>query len=155
MNDFVDLIEPNYQLAICELYHPYFHGTINDDNIAFKKYLYNSYLCFSTIDRAELYDQELYPTDNTGPWGLSIERMWPNVKHPSIRNYSNIVKKYKLEIVQMVYLNTGHHICIPKTFWLKVFQRKYKKHYKKLQERIRRAKHPKALFQRQLTGKRF
>ena len=64
-------------------------------------------------------------------------------------------KKYALEIVQMIHINTGHQMCIPKTFWLKIIQRKYKNYYKKLQERIRRAKHPKALFKRQITGKRF
>ena len=34
MNDFVELIEPNYKLAICELYHPYFHGHINDEDLS-------------------------------------------------------------------------------------------------------------------------
>jgi len=43
-------------------------------------------------------------------------------------------------------------MCIPKTFWLKIFQRKYKKYYKELQKRIERAKHPKVLMRRQLTG---
>ena len=69
--------------------------------------------------------------------------------------YNHIVKKYALDIVQMIHLNTGHQMCIPKTFWLKIIQRKYKNYYKKLQERIRRAKHPKALLRRQITGKRF
>jgi len=155
MNEFVELIEPDYQLAICELYHPYFHGDLNDDDNILKNYLYNSYLCAYAIEDGELYDQDLYPMDNAGPWGLSRERLWPDVKHPSIRNYYNIVKKYKLEIVQMIYLNTGHQICIPKTFWLKIIQRKYKNYYKKLQERIVRAKHPKALLRRQITGKLF
>ena len=155
MNEFVDVIESDYQLAICELYHPYFHGDINDEDNSFKNYLYNSYLCAYAIEDGELYDQDLYPSGNEGPWGLSRERLWPDVKHPSIRNYHNIVKKYKLEIVQMIYLNTGHQICIPKTFWLKIIQRKYKNYYKKLQERILRTKHPKALLRRQITGKRF
>ena len=34
-------------------------------------------------------------------------------------------------------------MCIPKTFWLKIIQRKYKKYYKELQKRIQRAKNPK------------
>ena len=155
MNEFVDVIEPEYQLAICELYHPYFHGDLNDEDNKVKNYIYNSYLCAYTIEEGELYDQDIYPSRNEGPWGLSRERLWPKVKHPSIRNYHHIVKKYALDIVQMVYLNTGHHICIPKTFWLKILQRKYKNYYKKLQERIRQAKHPKALLRRQITGKQF
>lgn len=154
MNDFVELIEPKYKLAICELYHPYFHGDLNDEDNKVKNYLYNSYLCEYTVEVDELYD--LYPwRSHERPWGLPLERSWPDVKHPSIRNYHNIVKKYALEIVQMIHINTGHQMCIPKTFWLKIIQRKYKNYYKKLQERIRRAKHPKALFKRQITGKRF
>ncbi len=86
MNDFVELIEPDYQLAICELYHPYFHGNLNDDDNILKNYLYNSYLCAYAIEDGELYDQDLYPSGNGGPWGLSRERLWPDVKHPSIRN---------------------------------------------------------------------
>ena len=154
MNDFVELIEPKYKLAICELYHPYFHGDLNDEDNKVKNYLYNSYLCAYTIEEDELYD--LYPwRSHERPWGLPLERSWPDVKHPSIRNYHNIVKKYALEIVQMIHINTGHQMCIPKTFWLKIIQRKYKNYYQKLQERIRRAKQPQALFKRQITGKRF
>ncbi len=155
MDEFVDTVEPGYKLAISELYHPYFHGGINDDDELFKNYLYNSYLCAYTIEGSELYDPDLYPSDNAGPWGLSRERMWPEVAHPSIRNYRNIIRKYKLDIVQIIYLNTGHEICIPKTFWLKIFQRKYKKYYKNLQELIKRAKNPKALRLRELMGKRL
>ena len=155
MNEFVDVIEPDYQLAICELYHPYFHGDLNEEDNKLKNYIYNSYLCAYTIEDGELYDQDIYPSRNEGPWGLSRERAWPDVKHPSIRNYNHIVKKYALDIVQMIHLNTGHQMCIPKTFWLKIIQRKYKNYYKKLQKRIRQAKHPKALMRRQITGEQF
>ena len=153
MNDFIDFIAPRYKLAICELYHPDFHGHLNNNNDV-TKYVYNSYLCAYTLENDEIYDLDLYPTNNVGPWGLSTERIWPNITHPTIRNYANIVKKYKLDIVQMVYLNTGHHLCILKTFWLKIIQRKYKTYFKNLQMRINRAKHPKTLLQRQMTGKR-
>ena len=155
MDNFVDVLETNYKLAICELYHPYFHGALYDEAPEVRNYIYNSYLCAYIIEDNELYDIDLYPSDNSGPWGLSLHRIWPTEVHPTIRNYSNIVKNYKLDIVQPIYLQTGHYMCIPKTFWLKVFQRKYKKYYKELQVRILRAKHPKALFKRQITGKPF
>ena len=45
MNEFVDVIEPDYQLAICELYHPYFHGDLIDEDNSLKNYLYNSIVC--------------------------------------------------------------------------------------------------------------
>ena len=152
MEELVDVIEPEYQLAICELYHPHFHGDIVNETDTVKNYIYNSYLCAYTIEDGEMYDEDLYPTDNSGPWGLRQERIWPEVEHPSIRNYRNIVRQYQLDIVQPVYLSTGHMMCIPKTFWLKIIQRKYKKYYKELQKRIQRAKNPKVLLRRQITG---
>ena len=152
MEELVDVIEPEYQLAICELYHPYFHGNIVDETEVVKNYIYNSYLCAYTIEDDEMYDEDLYPTDNSGPWGLRQERIWPEVAHPTIRNYRNIVRQYQLDIVQPIYLSTGHMMCIPKTFWLKIIQRKYKKYYKELQKRIQRAKNPKVLLRRQVTG---
>ncbi len=152
MEELVDVIEPEYQLAICELYHPYFHGNIVDETEVVKNYIYNSYLCAYTIEDDEMYDDDLYPTDNSGPWGLRQERIWPEIEHPTIRNYRNIVRQYQLDIVQPIYLSTGHMMCIPKTFWLKIIQRKYKKYYKELQKRIQRAKNPKVLLRRQITG---
>jgi hypothetical protein len=152
MEELVDVIEPEYQLAICELYHPYFHGNIVDETDTVKNYIYNSYLCAYTIENDEMYDDDLYPTDNSGPWGLRQERIWPEIEHPTIRNYRNIVRQYQLDIVQPIYLSTGHMMCIPKTFWLKIIQRKYKKYYKELQKRIQRAKNPKVLLRRQITG---
>ena len=145
-------VEPQYELAICELYHPYFHGDLDDENDQTKNYIYNSYLCAYVIEHDEMYDDDLYPTDNTGPWGLRQERIWPEIEHPTIRNYRNLVRHYQLDIVQPIYLPSGHMMCIPKTFWLKIFQRKYKKYYKELQKRIERAKHPKVLMRRELTG---
>jgi hypothetical protein len=43
-------------------------------------------------------------------------------------------------------------ICIPKTFWLKIFQRKFKNYNNKLQKRIQRAKNPKILIRRSTYG---
>jgi hypothetical protein len=145
MGDFINHTEPQYQLAICELYHPYFHGSIVN---GIKNYLFGSFLCTYPIDISNIYDDDLYPSDNSGPWGVNRARSW-DVPHPIIRNY-NVMKKCTLEIVQVVHLNTGHQVCILKTFWLKIIQRKYKNYYKK---RIMRAKHPKALLRRQITGR--
>ena len=155
MEQHIHSIKPNYKLAICELYHPYFHGYLNDENNRTKKYIYNSYLVASYIEQEEQFDNDLYPTNNSGPWGLSRHRSCPQSNHPYIRNYTNIVKTYSVEIVQPIHLNTGHAICIPKTFWLKIFQRKYKKYYKNLQKRISHAKNPKLLMHRQITGIRI
>ena len=157
MESYIQSIEPKYKLAICELYHPYFHGDLksNEFTETIRKYIYNSYLVTYYIEQEELNDNDLYQTANSGPWGISRQRRDSQFAHPYIRNYPNIIKTYSVEIIQSIHLTTGNIMCIPKTFWLKIFQRKCKKYYKKLQKRIRNAKKPKALLYRQLTGNKF
>ncbi len=141
-----------YKLAVGELYHPYFHGNDDswDDN--FKNLLFTSFLYCFPIEDDEMFNSSIYPDNETGPWGLTRERQWPDIEHPYIRNYIEIARPFKVDIVEVIELHTGHTLCIPKTFWLKIFQRKFKKYYLKLQERIRRAKNPRMLMKRSITG---
>ena len=57
-----------------------------------------------------------------------------NTTHPFIRNYNKIIqlKNYiKPEIMQIIILETGEHICILKTCWLRIFQRLWRRKYAK------------------------
>jgi len=146
-------IYSKYGLSVCELYHPYFHGKIN--NGCFQNWLYGSYLSCFDIELDELYDDNgLFPTDNTGPYGIAQARQSsPNITHPFIRNHANITSSYSVDIVEFIYLDTGHVLCILKTFWLKIFQRKWKKIYRQLQERIRKAKNPRRILYGRIIGK--
>lgn len=146
--------QSKYTLAISELYHPYFHGNDIRWDEGFRKFLYTSYLCSFLIEKDEMFD-DLYPTDTSGPWGLNIGRVWPDVAHPYIRNYLNIAKPFRIDIVETMETESGHLLCIIKTFWLRIFQRKYKKYYATLQARIKQAKNPRALFHRRITGKQL
>lgn len=147
--------QSKYTLAISELYHPYFHGNDTQWDEDFRKFLYTSYLCCIPIEKDEMFDDDLYPTDTSGPWGLNRERVWPDVTHPYIRNYLNIAKPFRVDIVETLETELGHLLCIIKTFWLKIFQRKYKKYYAALQARIKHAKNPRILFHRSITGKQL
>jgi hypothetical protein len=153
MEEFVDVIDTYYHLGICELYHPQVHGDLQNEDPHVQTYIHNSYICLHTVGYDEVYDE--WPLFGSPWWTRSPTDVNISEPHPSIRNYNTIILKFKLDIVQLIHLNTGHCMCILKTFWLKLLQRKYKNYYKKLQMRISRAKHPKALLQRQLTGKRF
>ena len=147
MNDSLQENYSKYNLAVAELYHPYFHGDDNNWNDDFRHLLFTSFLhCFS-IEKDEMFD-DIYPNDSTWDLRLRFSRNCPDVEHPYIRNYMNVVRPFKVDIVEMIELETGHMICIPKTFWLKIFQRKFKKYYNKLQKRIQRAKNPKILIRR-------
>ena len=49
-----------------------------------------------------------------------------------IRNYHKIIKRpnyIKPEIMQVIILETGEHICILKTCWLRIFQRMWRRKY--------------------------
>jgi hypothetical protein len=153
MNDSIN--QSKYKLAIGELYHPYFHGDDTQWGEDFRKFIYTSYLCSFLIEKDEMFDDDLYPTDMSGPWGLNRERIWPDIAHPYIRNYLNIAKPFRLDIVETLEIESGHLLCIIKTFWLKIFQRKCKKYYKALQARIKYAKNPRVLFYRSITGKQL
>lgn len=152
MNDSLQENYSKYKLAVAELYHPYFHGDDNNWNDDFRHLLFTSFLHCFTIEKNEMFDDDINPNDTTGPWSLSRERQWPDIEHPYIRNYIEIARPFKVDIVETIEWETGHMICIPKTFWLKIFQRKFKKYYKNLQKRIQRAKNPKILIRRSIYG---
>ena len=76
--------------------------------------------------------------------------------HPNIRNYNNIIrnnKYYKLDIAKTILLQSGESVCYFKTFWLKIFQRKYKKYYRQLIKIINKRKNIRNLLNKELTGK--
>ena len=51
-------IDPEYQLAICELYHPYFHGDLNDENDSEQKNIFITLIyVLYTIEQDEMYDE--------------------------------------------------------------------------------------------------
>ena len=121
MNDSLQENYSKYNLAVAELYHPYFHGDDNNWNDDFRHLLFTSFLhCFS-IEKNEMFG-DIYPNGSTGGLRLRFSRNRSDVEHPYIRNYMNVARPFKVDIVEMIELETGHMICIPKTFWLKIFQ---------------------------------
>ena len=63
------------------------------------------------------------------------------------------MKQYNLDIVEPYYLDTDEYVCIKKTFWLKLLQRKWKKIYHFRKQQIKRRKNPKSLLHREINGK--
>lgn len=107
------------QLAIPILHHPNIHGDINKDYIG-------HYICHDTV--TDLTDQ----TENN-KWLRMIKNNMninynnhKNYHHP-IRNYWNIAKEPKIELVKVERLDTGEDICIIKTHIIKQIQRRWRK----------------------------
>ena len=119
-----------YQLAYCEVYHPTIHGA--DDGTCLKSYLINR-----TTSIEDIMQQQEQHEDYT----RIMYKKYCWYPHPFIRNYTNIIKKMNyvsLEIVEHVTLDDGTHVGILKTFWIKIFQRKWRN----LQRKLRFFKHP-------------
>jgi hypothetical protein len=55
-----------------------------------------------------------------------------------------------LEIIQHIELEGGESVAIYKTFWLRILQRKWKKHYDYKMQRVRKLMKPYGLFLREI-----
>ena len=77
-------------------------------------------------------------------------------KHPTIRNYNNIIKDknyIKLDIVYIDKLAGDETVGYIKTFWIKLIQRRWKKIYKQRQDILKQRMLPKSIREREITGK--
>ena len=141
-----------YELAICELYNPYFHG---EDNYS-DKTIKSQFLIFECVDMYSFfindYKASLQFLLNIYRDYVRKNRNTNNLKHPVIENYSKIItniKNYTIDIVEKDILSGGEMVAYKKTFWLRIFQKKWKNNYYK---KINKFKNPKNLFLRSING---
>ena len=145
-------------LGLVELLHPKKHGTFVDENIYYH----------------HLYSLNVSPQDFFTEFPKGVICFIINMigslhtcvyAHPFIKNYNEIIRKkghISLEIIERYTILQARHapshaeyseslsVCVIKTFWLKIFQRKWKKYY---YEKMRFVKNPKSLMNRQIHGK--
>ena len=128
-------------LAICELINPHIHGTDIDNcghylvtwYIDWKKLNIHSDIIYSLAD--EFRHSTTAMLGNAG--------LLTNEVHPFIRAYSDILQKkgfHTLEIVEGIELDSGEYIAILKTFWLRIFQRKWRNICRERAEAWKKAK---------------
>jgi len=143
------------EIAYVEPYLKKLHGNI-ENNIDIE----NQFLILYTLDHNDFYNKSEYEdfhsfvNENT----RQIENVFShheNAQHNTIRNYWKLYNKIakQPQIIECVELETGQQIAIIKTFWLKIFQRKCKKIFKKRQEVIKKRSSPYALQYRRSHGK--
>ena len=144
-----------YELAICELYHPYIHGYNyqSDDTIKYQ------FMVFEIINLESFYNNDFKESVEFIKFIYSelINNNLPNsqnrIIHPIIQNYENIITNsinYTLDIIEKDILTGKEMVAYKKTFWIRIFQRKWKNRYYR---KIKYYKSPNNLFQRQITGK--
>ena len=118
-----------YNLVLCELYHHSLYGSYNNQNP-------NVDLHYIVNTRWKNFvAREIYPVCNFLNATLnniarySIHRLDP---HP-IRAYAQICSSHdcvKPEIAETYILPSGEMMCVLKTFWIRIIQRKWKKIYR-------------------------
>ena len=142
---------PGYKLALVEIYHPLIHGSQNSNFYSHFFYSLNVTVDEFMEDYPDGWINERFQTLN-----LAYTEGYGYLSHPIIENYRDILERkgcLSLEIIKpVVIMDNGceTYVCILKTFWLKCFQRKWKKYYT---NKILKWKSPKVLYKRQIYGK--
>lgn len=131
-----------YELGYCEIFNPNYHGWYNGLN-QYSRYeeelIHTSYLFCFRVDIDDFFNNDYIIEISESHF----------VTHPVIRNWGNINPSCKMEIIQRVEIGE-YTMCILKTFWLKIIQRKWKKYYHSM---LSHRKNPKNLMKRQIYGK--
>lgn len=142
-----------YKLATCHLFHPQFDGFTQDSSYN----IYNHFLIDDIISIRDFYNLEyLLDIINFQLFYYTIQESNISIEeHPTIRNYNKFLNKYKTSTLDIVFyqeLDGGEIVCYIKTFWLKIFQRKWKQYYIKLKKKIQKMKSPLTLLKREIKG---
>ena len=143
---------PKLTLAICEYYNPCLHGRDENSACGIDGHILCAYkVPREKLFRARKYPFRFLggsARDKTYWWDVTQTAFWKNSVandadyaespearsflqhgHPIIRNYFPIIRARgirSLEIAKTVYLDPGggECVCILKTFWFRIFQRK-------------------------------
>ena len=146
------LFQTKYELAICELFNPNYHGFDYNSDPTVK----SQFMVFEIINLESFYNNEFKESLEflKNIYRLMINTGSPvRLNHPNIKNYENIIKSgknYTLDIIEQDILSGREMVAYKKTFWIRILQRKWKNLY---YQKIKYYKSPNNLFQRQITGK--
>lgn len=142
------------ELGYCEIYKPNAHGILDNFPDSYKKNIYTSILFQYPLDVIHFFDESSNSPkkewEENGPWIGNVSEYLRNVLNENyfVRN-TCAIKLDELHIIKKVFID-DYTLCIIKTCWIKIFQRKWKKYYKTL---LNNRKQIKTLFNRSITGK--
>jgi len=140
-----EISETKYNIILCELYNDKMHGATND-------HVNNHYL---VINRIKKLNMDFINSLTQVIKEDYIDRQQDIIPHKIITNYQNIITSpnyIKPEICEVLYLQSGHAVCIIKTFWLKIIQRAWKRVYNVRRQIIKRRCQIQSLKHREITG---
>ena len=146
-----------YDLAFCEIFNTKIHGKNSNSS----ENIDSHYLIFRTLHIDEFYTITQFIPISDFICTIRDQYIINNYSqhlHPVVRNYNDILikKNYlSLEIIECVELKGGEQVAIYKTFWLRIFQRKWKRHFDSKKKRLASLLQPYGLFMRELGISRF
>tara|TARA_B100000073_G_C23606497_1_gene522656 strand:- start:191 stop:571 length:381 start_codon:yes stop_codon:yes gene_type:complete len=124
---------PKYIYATCEPYNEYKHGFDQNTSINIREY-------HMVIDTHTCYRSFIL-----GCYYLNRQR----IQHT--RYFGNNFKP-KIHLIEPIFLEGGEMVCILKTFWISIFQKIWRKKYRKRQIEIAKYKKLKNLFNREIMS---
>ena len=139
-----DTSNTKYNIILCELYNDKIHGKTDNAN--------KHYLLINRIKKLNMDFINCLTHFIKQDYLCRLHHITP---HKIIKNYKNIITNpnyIKPEIGEILYLQSGHAVCIIKTFWLKIIQRAWKKVYTIRTQIIKRRCNIHSLKCREITG---
>ena len=125
-----------YELAFC---YPYDSRIFWDGR---ETSLNDHWLSIETIENMEFGTEELWINSYHDYLdALTLDSFHDQLKNSSFVRNPQIIKRYEID---------DTYLCIIKTIWLKIFQRKYKNYYNK---KMNYYKNPKNIMNRSIHGK--
>ena len=144
-------MKSKYKLAFCTIFNAYIHGKTYTSSPNIDSHYLIVYGGPYNSAQATVFMSMINTSRQFYHQYLILNKEWS--EHPVIRNYKcAVVKKnyISLEIIQRIELEGGEHVAIYKTFWLRIFQRKWKKHHAYKMQRVRNLLKPRGILLREI-----
>jgi hypothetical protein len=138
----------NYELSYIELYNISRHGDLSDLSLEKQNHIQNNYLLMHSL-KPETF---LKKTEKVTKLIKKAQKYYTQVIHQNNSEYNFQDNHASLDIIKRVH-NDDYTFAIVKTFWLKLFQRRWKKIYQNKKDIMQKMKSPQNLLHRQIHGK--
>jgi hypothetical protein len=134
-----------YNIVLCEPYNNLIHGNTLLNNHFLVDYRFKKFdITIFKILKNNLLHSISYKYRNSND---------TKINHLLIRNYKMILNKLKPEIAECITLSDGECVCILKTYWIRIIQRKWQSIIKIRKEIIKQMMYIKSLKYREINGK--
>ena len=132
-----------YNLGLCEIYNAKMHGS-NELN--------GTFLLLCRLKSLNMGFINLYTLNHIYNMLEYISKTRLVLEHDTVRNYKKIFHKMTPDIVETKQLISGEIICIKKTIWIKLIQKRWKRIFKQRVEITKKRCSIKSIRYREING---